>query len=208
MNTIDYITEKMYEIPKKYQDSSLIFFKNKWISKIKINQKKFRGVKTIVEDWNSIYEEVNYKVPESIGKELENLFASDDYLLGIHRTPLTVEMVEADIYSQGLRNRSREYSSTVQTFKHFPSILREILLCNYFKGANGCILVCLPKNQQLPIYKKEGDKLYILPEYIYGYVEVEDEKIVGMSHNPFYLEKHEYDPTGLFYDEDLKRKTK
>lgn len=66
--------------------------------------------------------------------------------------------------------------------------------------SQGCVIVKLPKQASLPIYYKKDEIFYILPEYIYGHIEVEDKQIKTFTKNPFYTDIHDYDSNGLFYD--------
>lgn len=195
--------KKFYRIPEKYKDAADLFYKDNKFKKMKLKMGQDKMLKGLVDDWNKIYEEMQYKVPKEIGEELEKLFSDEDYVLGIHRTDLYVDQIQNWVFTNGLKNRSTEYSSTVQEFSHFPLMLHEIMYCNYYKNSQGCVIVRLPKDQKLPIYFVNDGQYYILPEYIYGYIEVEDFEMKRFIKNPGYTDIHNYDPAGLLYDDDL-----
>jgi len=195
--------KKFYRIPEKYKDAADLFYKDDKPKEKKLKLKKNKILKDTVDAWNKVYEEMQYKVPKEIGEELEKLFSDEDYVLGIHRTNLYVDQIQKLIFTNGLKNRSTEYSSTVQRFHHFPTMLQEIMYCDYYKISQGCVIVRLPKEQKLPIYFVNNGQYYILPEYIYGYIEVEDFEMKRFIKNPGYTDIHNYDPAGLLYDDDL-----
>lgn len=195
--------KEKYQIPIKYKDATSLFFKNKLISKFQFNRKRFQALFEIIEDWNRCYDEVNNTFPNEVGEYLEEKFENSEYLLGIHRTDASIDQIQ-NIFSFGLQNRSTEYDSTVQTFRYFPLLLREIVYCNHYKNAQGCILVAIPKKQKLPIYYEKDGQYYLLPEYIYGYVPVKNEEVGNIILNPNYLEIHDYEKDGLLYDERIE----
>jgi hypothetical protein len=186
-----------YKIPLKYKDSSQIFFKNK-ISKLKIYSNKYKELKNIIDDYNDMYEEVQYKFPKKTGEVLEKIFEDKESILGIHRTNLTNKQIEEKIFTYGLKNRSLEYTTTIQTSKSFPFILNEIKNASGYKNSNNCVIVVLPKEQKLPIYYELNSEFYLLPEYILGYINVDD---LNLNINPNYKAIHDYDTNNLFYVE-------
>jgi len=200
--------KNLYRIPEKYRDASLIYFKNNIEAKIKLKSKKYIILKELIDDWNEIYEDMQYKFPRELGEELERNFSDENFVFGIHRTDLNIEQIKNEIFTKGLKNRSNEYTSTVQTFKSFPLMLREIIYCNNYKNSQGCVLLKLPKDCELPIYYMEDNNYYILNEYIYGYIKIDDNRVTKFILNPNYKNEHNYESQGLIYDEILENESK
>lgn len=193
-----------YQIPKKYNDASKCFFSSK-IAKLKLYSPKYKELKELIEDYNLMYEEMQYIFPKETGEILQEIFEKENTILGIHRTDFVQKQV-LDIFNEGLKNRSLEYDTTIQTSNYFPFLLHQIYHANGFKNANHCIIVELPKEQKLPIYYYHDSVPYILPEYIVGAINVGKDSDYKLIFNPNYKKIHDYSPDGLFYDEILKRK--
>ena len=195
--------QTMYHIPQKYKDASLALFKTP--------RHKIQNGHDLIEDYEEIYEKMQYQIPKAIGQELEIFFAPDDqYFVGIHRTNLPLASVYNNIFNNGLMGRSTDITSTVQSMPYFPMMLREIIRCNGWKNSTGCILIKIPRNIKFPIHfmgnhpYNSSEVPFLLPEYIYGYVSVHNQQITSFAKNPLYRDTHNYQPNGLYYDEYLQ----
>lgn len=192
-------TEGMYEIPEKYKDASKIY-QSKVLNKL---------LKSIIAEQNHIYKSMQYKIPEEIGKTLQSIYESEDYYLMINRTDYHISQIMEYSFQKGIPMRSCDYTCNLSKYKHFPTILEQIMACNEYKNSQGCLIVKIPKNIDLPIYYNCNDYmqnaslLCLLPEYIYGYIPVRDNNIEDMILNPLYKDIHNYDKDGLYYDERL-----
>lgn len=184
----------MYEIPKKYEDASILYSS-------KSSKNEF--IKARIKEQNDVYKEMQYQVPEEIGKNLQSIYENEEYTLMIHRTDYDMEQIKNQMFQKGLPMRDTDYTCNLSTYNHFPTILQQIKFCNDYKNSQGCIIVKMPKNIDLPLYYEYNDLLCLLPEYIYGYIKVNEEKVENMFLNPLYKDNHDYDPEGLYYDEIL-----
>lgn len=191
----------MYEIPKKYADASNLYK----------NVKENKMLKDIIKEQNECYKNVQYKIPEQTGQILQNIYESDDYYLMIHRTDYHISQIMKYMFQKGIPMRNANYTCNLSKYKHFPTILEQIMVCNQYKNSQGCVIVKIPKNLDLPIYYKNDDYmtdnlvLCLLPEYVYGYIPVKDSNVGEIILNPLYQDTHEYNPDGLYYDEILTK---
>lgn len=192
--------EGMYFIPKKYQHAKSLYPKE-----IQNN----KSIREQIEYEDSVYERIQNRIPEQTGKVLESIFENPNDNLCIHRTDYSIEQIQKVIFQLGMPVRDTEYTTHMSQYKHFPTILEQIQACNEYKMAQGCLLIRLPKNNQLPIYYKNdtflqgATQLFLLPEYIYGYVPVKNGQVGDIILNPNYVDVHNYSPDGLYYDEVL-----
>lgn len=195
--------EGMYEIPEEYKDASKLH-------PVKAsNHENKKMIKSIIDAENEVYKSMQYKIPEEIGKTLQSIHESDDYYLMIHRTDYHISQIMKYSFQKGIPMRSADYTCNLSKYKHFPTVLEQILVCNEYKNSQGCIIVKIPKNLDLPIYydcddyMQSSSLLCLMPEYIYGYIPVKDETIGEMVLNPLYTDNHDYDVDGLYYDSRL-----
>lgn len=160
------------------------------------------------------YDEMGY-MPLEVGRELEQLFLDDSYIVGIHRTGVSNVNDEylKDIFNKGLINNmdclqgghymSENYLDIKKTVDLFydPIVLNGALkTAGWYKESEGCVIVKVPKSylgmadgEVKPIYYKDGISVKLLSEYVYGYVPVDKDGCVGsIVHNPNYTDEHVY----------------
>lgn len=174
------------------------------------------------------YDELGY-MTQTLGEELDGLFADENYIIGIHRTGYTSMSKEIidDIFNRGLINNGHimqggmsgnfDIEKTVTLFNDFTVFNGQLKIAKNYKGSEGCVIVKIPKSYLgkgdgdiQPIYYKDGNINRLLPEFIYGYIPVLDkEGLVGnIERNPNYRDKHYLKNPNLFYDEGAFYKEK
>lgn len=141
----------------------------------------------------------------NIEKELYNCFRDSNYILGIHRTGYTRidNHILNDIFNNGLYSNGHVLSGgitgmndiekTVSFYDNFIELCVNIKQCHGYKNSDGCILFKVPKilkksNQLFSI--DDNNQLRILPEFIYGYIPVDDMKVNSIVHNSNYKDYH------------------
>lgn len=154
-------------------------------------------------------------IPYDIGMELENIFDLDNYFIGIHRTGFTIiddvklknyftnGLVNNGQSFQGATNNSISLSDTVTPISSFAILIQQIKSCHGYNGSQGVLLIKIPKsymNGEKPIYFNNDGIPVLLPEYIYGFIKVDDRNIVEIIHNPNYSDVHNYENDGLLYE--------
>ena len=150
-----------------------------------------------------------------LGRELENLYKDDSYIVGIHRTGYSEvnEDYLKEIFNRGLINNMDSLQGGFYTDKDYLDIKKTVDLfydpillngaiksANRYKSSAGSIIIKIPKSylgledgEIKPIYYKDGNSNKLLPEYIYGYLPVSGEGILGeIVHNPNYTDEHTY----------------
>ena len=163
------------------------------------------------------YDQFGY-MSESLGMELEAIFKDDNYILGIHRTGPYMSDDKIDkIFNEGLinngdimvgaKNGQADITKTVSLYLNFAHFIGHLKAANSYKNSDGCFIIKVPKSyvgykegEIKPIYKKD-DTMLLLPEYIYGYIEVKDAKLNNIIRNPNYENIHNYANDNLYYDE-------
>ena len=178
-------------------------------------------------DLSKEYDEYGY-MSEELGKELDNLFVDEDYIVGIHRTGYTNmdEKTINSIFNKGLINNGHimqggmagnyDIEKTVSLFYDFTIFNGQLKAAHGYKGSEGCIIVKIPKSYLgksdgdiKPIYYIDEGVTKLLPEFIYGYVPVNDEGILGdIKRNPKYKDIHNLDNEHLLYEESAVYKAK
>lgn len=151
----------------------------------------------------------------ALGKEIESLFQDDSYIVGMHRTGYSEvdEEYLKEVFNRGLINNMDKLNYGFAIDKDYLDIKKTvdlfydpILLNGAFKTANrykssaGSIIIKIPKSylgiedgEIKPIYYRDGVSNKLLPEYIYGYLPVSGDGILGeIIHNPNYTDFHTY----------------
>ena len=170
-------------------------------------QKKKKQDKSYFELVNEALIEQNKKgyMDINIENELYNSFSNNNYVLGIHRTGYTRinNNILNDIFSNGLYSNGHVLSGgitgkydiekTVSFYDSFVELCVNIKQCRGYKGSDGCILLKIPKklknNSQL-FYIDDNNQVRILPEYVYGYIPVNNMNVDSIVHNPNYKDYH------------------
>ena len=167
-------------------------------------------------------------MPQQLGEELEELFESKDYLIGIHRTGYTLinDKILKDIFEKGLicnghamlgaNVGKNDIETTISLFGDFPILVGQLKLAYEYKLSKGSIIVKIPKSylgkadgEIKPIYYIDDNILKLLPEFIYGYVPVNDKgELDNIIHNEKYSNTHSYDNEGLIYEQGAISKAK
>lgn len=153
------------------------------------------------------YDEYGYASQE-LGEELDNLFLDDNYVIGIHRTGYTriTNDVLKDIFEKGLINNGHAFQGapteqcyierTVSLFHDFPILCAQLKASHGYRCSEGCIIVRIPKEclyetnkEPMPMYYESDGGTRLLPQFIYGYIPVDNEGRLGNIHkNPNYQE--------------------
>lgn len=154
-------------------------------------------------------------MPLEVGKEIEELFKDESYIVGIHRTGYSVvdEEYLKEVFNRGLINNmdalqggfhlDEDYLDIKKTVDLFydPIVMNGPLkAAKRYKQSSGCIIVKIPKSylgledgEIKPIYYKDGVSIKLLPEYVYGYIPVIEDGVLGeMVRNPNYVDEHIY----------------
>lgn len=178
-------------------------------------------------DISKAYDEYGY-MSQQLGEELDSLFLDDDYIIGIHRTGYTSmnEKNLNNIFVEGLINNghimsgamsgTQDIEKTVTLFDDFPILNCQLKAANGYKNSQGCIIVKIPKSylgrkdgEIKPIYYKKDSTIRLLPEFVYGYIPVSGEGILGeIIHNPNYKDDHNLDNCNLLYEESAMIKAR
>lgn len=133
---------------------------------------------------------------------LFDLYDNEKYAIGISWTKK--DNVNR-IFDKGLVNLEPSLLSISSkiTFFRNPYLLRKNVMSNI--KDEGFVIVKIPKSyigkvngKVKPIFYKRNDKYYLLNEFIYGYVNVEDDNVIKF--NPNYTNKHIIDNANLVYD--------
>ena len=174
--------DEWYQIPYYYQ-SAVPFYDSHLLD--------FKQGRELLEKESYLFEKVQKKVPNKLGELLQNLYENKHFMLGIHRTPKSIEEIINSYFKKGLENKKLEYDNTISTYLYFPKLLDEILKCNSgWKASKGCLIVCIPRKPGTPFYRvaiENGqERYYVLPTFIYGYIGVENGKIKTFVYNANY----------------------
>lgn len=164
---------------------------------------------------------------QEVGKELSSLFDDPNYIVAIHRTGYSVIDDEylKDVFFNGLINNGDVMSGAYQEnyidiektatlFYDFVIMNGQIKSAGNYKGSKGSIIIKIPKSyiglaegEIKPIYFKEENGINrLLPEFIYGYLPVDQGKVGDIVHNPNYTDYHDYSNEGLYYEKSLDKK--
>ena len=169
------------------------------------------------------YDKFGY-MSKQLGDELEQQFMDEDYVMGIHRTGHTVMNNEQinDFFYNGLGNFGKveqgcndsicfNIENTVSIFNKFQYLISQIKATNGYKGSDGCILLKIPKSglelnndKPIPLYQVINGDSFIKPEFIYGYLPVDNKGNVGeLIHNPNYLDNHTLSSNNAAYEQSV-----
>lgn len=137
--------------------------------------------------------------------ELYNIFCDNSFMLGIHKTAcISSDKKELnDIFNKGLYSNGHVLSGgitamydiekTVSFYNSFVELCVNIKQCEGYKNSKGCIILKIPKelknSEQLFYIDSEG-LVRILPEYIYGYISVNNMIADSVIHNHNYQNYH------------------
>ena len=174
------------------------------------------------------YDDYGY-MDENVGKELDSLFADENYIIGIHRTgfaKMDSKMI-TDIFYHGLYNNGDANSSGVNdgkfTITKTVSLVDNLIYamsilktCERYKMSKGCIIVKIPKsyigmapgNVQPIFYRENSYMVRLIPEFIYGYIPVFNQRIDKIIHNPNYKDEHSLINDNFYYDTSVYYKAK
>lgn len=174
------------------------------------------------------YDTIGY-MSEEVGRELDSLYDNPDYIVGIHRTGYTRINDEilndifnrglysnGDLMSSGANNGNYNIEKTVSFFNDLLLMIPSLKTCEGYKTSDGCIIVKIPKSyigmkdgEVQPIFYKENTyQVRLIPEFIYGYIPVKDQKVDKIIHNPNYKDKHMLINDNFYYDDSVKYKYK
>lgn len=167
-----------------------------------------------LKDVASQYDENGF-IPQEIGKTVQELFADDNYVIGIHRVK---EADVDDIFEKGIINNfdlnddlsGPSIETTVDFYKDHINLLGEVKQSSLF-DSDGAVIVKIPRyymknytayDVEKPIFYKDIEKnCRLLPEYVYGYACVDSlSNIVGFVENEKYSDEHTYSNEGLICD--------
>lgn len=160
------------------------------------------------------YDSFGYMKKE-LGEEIESLFNDPDYMIGIHRTGYSNvdDKYLYDVFNrglinnmdlmQGISNSDSNYldiEKTVTLFNNFVIMNAQLKSAYNYKGSAGCVIVKIPKSylgygdgEVKPIYYKDKLSIKLLPEFVYGYIPVSEDGVLGdIVHNPNYSDEHNY----------------
>lgn len=173
------------------------------------------------------YDDTGY-ISTGLVKKLEKLF-DEDYEILIHRTGFTkvTDNIIYDVFNNGLKNNGDAMQGSVSNYTNERtktlSQMSDLMLmigsiktaCNY-KGSDGVFIAKIPKSyvdrnypgEVKPIYFSNGFEQRLLPEFIYGYLPVNDMVVGELIENPNYKDHHEYLHDGLLYEPDAEPRIK
>ena len=176
------------------------------------------------------YDEYGY-ISQELGEELDNLF-EEGYVIGIHRTGYTYiqpnpnDVNLKNIFNHGLYNngdvmggaRISEPSieKTVSIYNNSILLNGAIKTTDKYKNSTGCIIVKIPESYVrqkdgpiMPIYyKSEHCPMRLLPEFIYGYIPVENHTAKYIIRNINYQDKHNKVTEQSYYESEVSNACK
>lgn len=170
---------------------------------------KRQGLKPLAEDYDSFG-----FISNSLGKELENLFKDDNYIIGIHRTGysnVTDNFID-DVFTnglinngdimQGVVNSNIDIEKTVSIINRLELMVGSLKACHSYKDSEGAFIIKIPReyldrdNQArkgIYSYSEDSNTHRLLGEYIYGFVETKEKGIVSnLEKNYNYKDIHTY----------------
>ena len=168
---------------------------------------KYGNQKSYLELVNDNLAEQNKKgyMDANVENELLKIFSDNNYVIGVHKTgytPINNDVIN-DIFLNGLYSNGHILSGgiagrydierTVNFYDNFVELSVNIKQCKGYKNSNGCIILKIPKNMKKSnqlFYVDSDNQVIILPEYIYGYIPVNDMRVTNIFHNPNYKDEH------------------
>ncbi len=168
---------------------------------------KYGNQKSYFELVNEKLIELNKKgfMDDSVENELLRIFNDNNYVIGLHKTGYTSinDEVIKDIFSNGLYSNGHilsfgidgifDIEKTVSFYDVFIDLCVNIKQCKAYKNSDGCIILKIPKNMKKSnklFYLDSDNNVRIYPEYIYGYIPVNNMVVNRIIHNPNYKDKH------------------
>lgn len=185
--------------------------------------------KDIMKELEKEYDCIGYISP-SLKQKLKDLYENEDYFVGIHRTgyivPSTINNYLYNVFYNGLinngngnlgiddENSKRTITKTVSIINNPVLLQGQIKAAPQYKNSSGVIIVKIPKayiekseKEAKPIYFPTKSGNILLSEYIYGYLPVSKDSVVGdLIKNPNYTDLHDYKNNGLVYEAELDMK--
>ena len=171
------------------------------------------------------YDDLGY-MSTGVGKKLEEIF-DDDYEILIHRTGYTrvTESILYDVFNNGLINNgdsmqgvgsfyTNERTKTLSQITDMMLMVGSVKTAHNYKGSDGVFIVKIPKSyvdrttpgEVKPIYFANGSEQRLLPEYIYGYLPVNDGVVGELIENPNYKDNHNYKHNGLLFEPEVEHR--
>ena len=188
----------------------------------KADFKKNKYMLGLAKDWDA-----TGFISEQLGLELDNIIDDDEYILGIHRTgytpisPSISDPILTDIFSKGLYNNgdimgggmsgNTSIEKTVSLMESALFLNMSLKTSDNYKSSCGCIIVKIPKSYLgrkegpvLPIfYREDGVQIRLMPEFIYGYIPVDNHRATTIIRNPNYKDKHSTVNERSVYDDSV-----
>ena len=179
------------------------------------NSRKYLTYSRSMQAWAKEYDKNKYpNLSQNLGEELENLF-DEGYVVGIYK--LVNRLSEEEI-----KNCFKDGFVTLKNTNDLPDINLDFELTNLFPMFMGqlktsnkqVLLIKIPedyigyavnKEDILPIYKKQNNDYYLLPEYIYGVLDCQKDFVCmeDLVKNSSYKNIHGYEDSELIYDSSV-----
>lgn len=170
-----------------------------------------------------ICQQIDGKIPKEIGEMLVRENNNPDYTILIHRTS---QRTKEEFFKEGLPIAGgNDLGYTTDRYDNNMELLVNVRSAYAYKGGydkdnrSRCVIMKIPntalkytEGKTKPILFQTDDiaeqgggtgvidgvyQTVLLPEYILGTVEFEEDKIIGFEKNPSYTEVHNYKNNGL-----------
>lgn len=159
-----------------------------------------------------------------VGKELEEVYNNNNYRVGLHFTGYSEAnedflnnvfqdgLINNQDAMQGIESPNIDIEKTVSFVDNFTIFIGQLKSAHSYKESQGAFLIKIPKkyiddtipeSERQPIYRKgNSDIHYLLPEFIYGFIPVDEEgNIKSIIKNPGYKDIHtNTNDTNLIYE--------
>ncbi len=181
-----------------------------------VNSRGYLTYSRCMQEWAKEYDKSKYKnISEELGQELETLF-EEGYIIGVHKLVNRVNNnAIADCFKKGflILKNSSDLPDINLDFE-LTNLLPMFISC-LKTSSNQVLLIKIPEeyigyaltgDPVLPIYRKENNDYYLLPEYIYGIVDCQKDFINmdDFSKNNTYKNHHGYFANNLVYDASVE----
>ncbi len=181
-----------------------------------VNSRGYLTYSRCMQEWAKEYDKSKYKnISEELGQELETLF-EEGYIIGVHKLVNRVNNnAIADCFKKGflILKNSSDLPDINLDFE-LTNLLPMFISC-LKTSSNQVLLIKIPEeyigyaltgDPVLPIYRKENNDYYLLPEYIYGIVDCQKDFINmdDFSKNNTYKNHHGYFASNLVYDASVE----